>query len=292
MEDFEYFKGVRAQFKILKTSGVWQVRESSWQYRFWGLFLLIFGLAIFLVAQLIFAINGKSLKDSADAMSLSTTYILVTAKSLMFAYNADLAIALYYELMDLIFLAEKKIGKPLKKLEARFFQTEIIFKLYWSICLVTCNFGGFFLIITYFSDPNPPYKVPYRTWFPLDYENDIGWFIFVAIYEYVNTTFYCGVVVALDMLPVFFLNAATGFLEELAVHLGNIGKKYGDEKKIKDDNFETLLDCIDLHLKTKSLIRRTEKIYSPMIFIQGAASLFTICTTAFALSQVGIKLSS
>lgn len=153
MEDFEYFKGVRAQFKILKAAGLWQVKGSTWKYKMWGIFLHIFGLEIFLFGQLIFAINGTSLKESADALSLLFTYILLTAKSTMFIFNANAAITLYEELKDLIFLAEKKIGKPLKNIEGRFYQTEIIFKLYCGICLVTTMFGGFFPIITYFSDP-------------------------------------------------------------------------------------------------------------------------------------------
>lgn len=289
MEDFKYFKKNRTQFRLLKVSGLWQVKGAGWFYRIFGLVLHIVGIDLYLAFQIYHAASGDSLMEVADTLSILFTYFLLSVKSYMFAYKVNEIYALYSELKDLILLAEEKIGKPLKKLEARVHQAQNIFRAFWVACLITCNFGGLFSVISYWTNPNPPYKVPYRTWFPFDFENDFKWFVFMAVFEYIDPVFYCGVVGSVDMMPVFFFNAATGLLEELAVHLSNIGKSAEEttekEQKI-EDNFHKLLDSIDIHLKIKTLIFKTEKIFSSMIFIQGAASLIILCTTAFTLSKV------
>lgn len=289
MEDFKYFKGNKTQFTLLKVSGLWQVKGVKWFYKIFGLVLHIIGIDLFLGSQIYHAASGNSLMEVADTLSILFTYFLLSAKSYMFVYQVNEIFALYGELKDLILLAEEKFGHPLEKVESRIRQAQTMFQVFWIACLVTCNFGGLFSVITYWSNPNPPYKVAYRTWFPFDFENDFKWFVFMGLYQYIDPVFYCGVVGSIDMLPVFFFNAATGLLEELAVHLSNIGKSAEEstEKEQKtEDHFHKLLDSIDIHLKIKTLISKTEKIFSSMIFIQGAASLIILCTTAFTLSKV------
>lgn len=289
MEDFKYFAGNKTHWRLLKVSGLWQIKGASWLYRIFGLVLHIIGIDLFLGSQIYHAMSGDSLMEVAETLSILFTYFLLCAKSYMFAYKVNEIYALYGELRDLILLVEEKVGKPLEKVKSRIRQAQIIFLIFWVACLVTCNFGGMFSVISYWSNPNPPYKVPYRTWFPFDFEHDFKWFVCMAIYQFIDPVFYCGVVGAVDILPVFFLNAATGLLEELAVHLSNIGKSTEEitekEQKI-EDNFHKLLDSIDIHLKIKTLISKTERIFSSMIFIQGAASLIILCTTAFTLSKV------
>ena len=90
------------------------------------------------------------------------------------------------------------------------------------------------------------------------------------------------VVVALDMLPVFFMSAANGLLEELSERLSRIGE---NQQNIQKD-LKELLKCIEIHLKIKHFTKATGDMFSTTILIQGLLSSILLCSTAFSLSLV------
>lgn len=286
MENFEYFEGIKIPLKLVKICGLWHDKSAKKSYKAFGWVLHVIGCQVFLLCQLIYAFQGKSLLELSDVLSVLFTYLMLTVKSLRLMFKVDKIVELFDNLKALILLSCEIEGKPLMVLKARDNQVRMMFKLFWATMICSCLLGGIAPFILYMIDPKPPYKVSYRTWSPFNHENNVYGFFAVAIYEFANPMFFCGVLGALDMFMIVSLNSVTGLLQELSIQLGNIS--FNSDKSMHDENSEKLKKCIEVDLKIKVMITKTQKIFSPMIFMQATISLFILCTTAFKLSQVNV----
>lgn len=286
METSEYFLPLRNFFRIMKFAGFLQTKNVKRSYKVYGVFMH------FILAQLFFlgfAINMfkvKNLVAMSDVLSVLLTYLGLILKSLSFIYVTDDVICLAEDLQNLILLSGGGEDKTLKHLMARSRQIHKCFLVYWGTCLFAVGSSGIAPWANYLSNPNPPFKISYKVWAPFDYENNFYWFAVVAIYEFLNPLMCCGIVVALDTLPVFFFNAGTGLLEELSCRLNTIGENQENFKKDYGKNFQELVKCIEIHRRIKDFIKKSQNIFSWMVFAQGAMSMIIICTTCFTLSTV------
>lgn len=295
MENVEFRSILRVPFILLRVAGLLRTKDASKFYRIYGAVFRLFGIDLFVTCQLIYVCSAKSLLDLSDSLSFSFTYVILALKSWSYASNMTKIMEQFDELDELMLLVQKIEEKTLEKLKPRFAEAQMFFRIFWAACFAVTFTGALIPIISYILNPNPPYNVPYTTWFPLDFENQFGPFLFVGIYEGCNGMFYCGVVASLDLLPILLFNAGAGLLEELGERMNRIGStldsdQLSDEIKQNKD-LRQLERCIALHLRIKSFIRKSESIFSLLIFIQGAVSLIILCTSAFSLTMVRINFT-
>lgn len=175
-----------------------------------------------------------------------------------------------------------------------------VFFVYYYSCLLTIFMASFLFL--YFKSKKP-YSIPYAMWSPLDYENGFTGFIIMWLFQFLSPLSMSGIVVAHDMLPIFFFSLAIGLLEELAKRVNAIDttcqtKLTTLDRKIKFDDMmqrhETKLlkeleKCIEIHLKIRQLIATSQRIFSVMICVQFAISSIILCTTAYSISEVIIR---
>lgn len=273
-------------FKLLKIAGLLQFEASSKFYKLYGIVFHLFGLDIYLIFQLIFILSADNLLELTDSFSVFFTYFLVCAKSCNYTLKLDAIFVLIKDFNETIVLMQKVEDETMVKLTKRLRQVRLFFRVFWGSCMSACVVGALVPIVTFIINPNPPYRNPYKTWFPYDFENEFGWFVFVATYQGLNAIFYTGVAAAMDTYPVLFFNASAALLHELSDRMACIGAINEDHEGKFEENLRLLEKYIALHLKVKLLIKRAEEIFSPMIFLQGAVSLVILCTSAYSLSRV------
>jgi hypothetical protein len=132
---------------------------------------------------------------------------------------------------------------------------------------------------------HPPYKVIFKLWLPCNYQNNVYCFSFVAVYEIMVAIVTCPISMTLDILPIFFFNVGTGLLEELGERLRKVCDEGQEDKKAMKE-FEK---CIAIHIKIKRFVKNTEKLFSPVICVQGSMSIVIMCTAIFQLSKVSFS---
>lgn len=291
MESTEFRSVLRVPFILLRIAGLLQTKDASRFYRIYGAIFRLLGIDLFVLCQLIYVCSAKSLLDLSDSLSFSFTYVILALKSYSYAGNMDKIFEQFSELEELMALVQKVEAKTMVKLKQRLVEPQIFFRIFWAACFAVTSTGALIPVVSYMLNPNPPYTVPYTTWFPFDYANEFAPFLFIAIYEGCNGMFYCGVVASLDILPMLLFNAGAGLLEELGARMSRIGMDMdGDEQEIdeskQNEDLKQLERCISLHLRIKSFIKKSESIFSFMIFVQGAVSLIILCTSAFSLTMV------
>ena len=282
MDPFDYSSVLNIPFKILQVLGFWQTKDATRAYKVYGFIMHFTQVELFLFCQLMYAISANNLFELTDLLSIMFNYIGFCIKTYNFMFRLKSIIALRQDFKELVSLSGIVKGEPLTLIKPRVLHVQKIFRIFWYFCLLTTSLGGLSLVAQFIANPNPPYQIPYKFWTPFDYHYNIYGFIFMGILQTLNPIVFCGAIAAIEFLPIFFLNGAAGLLDELAIIFGKIGAWENET----EDAFEQLKKCIELHLRLKAFISRTENIFSTTIFVQGAISLIIICTTAFNLSKV------
>lgn len=282
MKEFDYLFPLRIPFKVFKLSGLWQDKNASTLYKVYGFVHVVFGMGIFTLCQMIYLVKAKSVLEASDCLSIFFTYIgcLIKATTVIVKLQDIFEALDHYESVAESIQAMDK--KPLNYLKARLTQANNIFLVLWGSCFVTTIFGGIYPFVAFYLNPHPPFKTSYKMWAPFDFDESVPGFFAVAILELFNPILYSCVVATVVSLPVFFFNAASGLIEELTLKLSNIETETDNQ----DDATKQLIECIELHLKIKSFIKKVERIFSTMIFAEAACSLVIFCTTSFLLSKV------
>lgn len=282
MESSDYFLSLNLPLKFFKAFGLWQSKGTKTPYKVYGVVLHLIGVDMFLLAQLLHLLHVDNITEASDLLSVLFTYVMLCFKTLSVFYKLEEIIHLIEDLKDLISLSASGGGRSLEKFKAREKQTNKIFQMYWGSCLMATLLGGLVPIITYLGNPYPPYKVAYKISAPIEYEQNIFWFMCVSMYQWIDSLCFCGLMVAADMLPVCFLNAGWGLLEELSERIERILL----ENETSEDSLKKVQKCIEIHLKLRRFIKNSQKIFSMMILAQGSTSLIILCTNTFVLSTV------
>lgn len=283
MDSFDYSSALIVPFRILSVLGFWQ-KDSNLAYKIYGFVVHFTQVELILFGQMMFAIHADNLFELIDLLSLMFNYIGFCIKSWIFIYNLDRIVDLVEEFKALVSLSESVKGKAPTLVKPRVLQVRKLFLVFWYFCLLTTSLAGIAEVTAYIADPNPPYKVPYKIWAPFDFEYDIRWYIFMGTLQVLNPLIMCGVIAAVEFIPIYFLNGAAGLLDELSeIFLKLSSKTFGTKC---EDELAQLEKCIVLHLRIKDFIKTTEEIFSTTIFVQGSISLLILCTTAFRLSKV------
>lgn len=257
--------------RLTRYLGIWVKKDDSKFYLVYALFMQIVFVYAFTFMMGMYFVNVSDIIDFADQSSSFCTYVVCSVKSINIFFQIDKLETNFQELKQCIddFETPEHYKKHIKKAYK-------LLKMYWTATFVTCLYGGF---IPFFSD-----RLAYRMWFPYSLESPAMYYT-SAMYQWIGTILYSTANVMMDMLPVLFIGYFIALFENIADRLASIGKqKFVNEKEI--DNKKELIKCIKYQRIVIKLVRKTEKIFSVVIFIQGLFSSVILCTTTFALTML------
>lgn len=268
---------VKVPLKYLKFLGLWDVQGVKLSHRILQIVLHLFFIELFILLQLVNIFTAINPGDIVDLLSVLLTIVGFSIKSLNLIVNGGKVMTLIENIKELSILSHT--DKPLEHLSRRVKLIHKTYKFTTVAVVVAMILMVFDIIVTFITNPNPPYKIPNNFWTPFDYEQNVFWFSVVAIYQAIDVLGTSTGAVALDYLPIFFLHVSSGFIDELCERLGQISEK-------NKNQMVELEKCIEIHLKLRNFVKKIEDIFSPVIFAQGAISMFTLCTVVFRLSKV------
>ena len=284
--------------------GMWQERTSSKKYKFYGTIMHLINIDLYLAMQFGYLIiKLESVKDLSNVLSILFSYIALLLKSLNFIYQLENIKRLIQTLKELIEFSANEKYKSRSKMIQQTKSVQKVFNLFWFFCILTCIVSGF---IPFFYTTAENKRLPNKLWLPFKYTTDSYWYWILTYYQILNSLFYSGVLVALDILPVVFMSFVASLVDELALRISNIGCEHeqienADTKirSIKTIHIEQqirhaankmeLRKCIENHLKIKAFVGKIRSIFSTMIIIQGLMSTIILCTCAFTLTLMVIN---
>ena len=241
----------------------------------------------------------ENVNDFSHVLGGVVIYIVIVLKTLNFMYELK-------EIKMLIVMMEKLIeftangNKQRPLLQKQVLRDHKVFKIFLANCVVSA-WLAIIVIIVYHHE----HRLPYKTWAPVDYNNNKNWYWVLAFYQILCPTCGACLVATLDMLPVFFICIATGLIKELCLRISLIGTKevklimepstslkikfllLSKQRLIEQEHLKELLNCIEVHKEIKKFAKKSGEIFSTMIFAQGVSSSINMCTAAFQLSLVG-----
>lgn len=286
--------------------GMWQETTSCKWYKFYGIVMHLINIDIFVAMQFGYLIMKlESVQDVSGVLSFLFSYIALLLKSLNFMYELEGIKSLIETLKDLIEFSGDLTYESRSKMLKQTKSVQRVFNLFWFFCILTCIVSGF---IPFFYREQNNTRLPNKLWLPFDYTTDSYWYWIITYYQILNSLFYSGVLVALDILPVVFMSFIASLVDELAFRITRIGNEELEqnaicnkrrrsnkliqmEKQLRQEaNKKELIKCIKIHLKIKSFVVKTGNIFSTMIIIQGLMSSIILCTCAFTLTLVMILL--
>lgn len=293
--------------KYMKLMGMWQEKTSSKWYKFYGFVMHLINIDIYLAMQFGYLIiKLESVKDLSDVLSVLFSYIALLLKSLNFMYELEGIKSLIQTLKELIEFSADETYEPRLKMLKQTKSVQRVFNLFWFFCILTCIASGF---IPFFHTTHENTRLPNHLWLPFEYTTDSYWYWILTYYQILNSLFYSGVIVALDILPVVFMSFIASLIDELAFRITKIGNDLQQEQKDlcnatkrsdqnvqmekqmrQEVNKKELRKCIEIHLKIKAFVEKTGNIFSTMIIIQGLMSSIILCTCAFTLTLVSFEL--
>lgn len=255
-------------FKLL---GFWQTKGSSWLYIFYGLLVHFVFVECHLIFEFGFLFILETFEDFANVMTLLPTVSLVCLKSINFRIYINEMEELLEQVRTIFngSTVSRKFENELRKIEK-------IYKAFWGAALASCVIGAFI--------PFVQHILPYKMWFPWDYEQSEIRFWGYATYQIIASLVDCSISVVLVLLPVMFMVYILGMFEDLSDRLEAL-KSPKQRSQMSDANIHRkFLDCIEYHRKILTFTRKVEKIFSFTFFAQGIMSTIILCSIAFALT--------
>lgn len=259
---------------MLKLTGFWQTKNSTWAYFAYGIIMHIIFIDVFLVLQIGYLFKFQTLVDFASLMTMLPTYTAMFLRSVYLFYNFD-------QIVELFEVLHKSLDhvKMTPKFTRHLTRIQSIFKFFWSSAAISCIVGSFV--------PFTAHELPYRMWFPYDYVNSFYMFWCGSFYQIISTLCCCGFDIVEDTLPVFFMAYILAMLEQLCDQLKDLKKTESKrEMVLRRSEF---LKCIDFQMSIIELTKKVEKIFSLVFLIRGLISTFILCTTSFALTAVSMN---
>lgn len=254
---------LKVPIRIIKIGGIWITKDSSTVFKVYSAIMQLLFVYIYTFLSGMYIINVTNIIDFADQSCYFFTYFVCVFKCINIYLNADTLEDLFVELKELLVKYEWNDAyiKPVKR-------AYVFVKIYWYAAWSNVIPGGF---LAFFSG-----RLAYRMWFP--YDADVTFYYFLSVvYQWIDTIMYSASNVMMDMLPVLLI----GYFISMLQHLGD---KLKDVKDVKE-----LTDHIEYQLRIIRLIRKTERIFSVVIFVQGLFSSIVLCTCTIALTTVNFS---
>lgn len=263
--------------KILYYLGIWQDENSSKLYKFYGAFLFFYLQVHGSINQSVFVVKhlmSGDFHEAFETLSILLTCSVTITKSLIFVMSISKIQKLMKSLRKLLkfsnFLEVKK-RHQVESYEASIIK---ISNLNYTFHFAVCNLSMMIAIV--FINER---RLPFKTWFYMDYKNDIFVYIYLVSNEYFISVYTILINGSLDVFPVIFMCYVNAMLKELNEKI-NLLK----ENMLKNE--VDLRKCVGLHVKIKDFCGVISETYALHFLIQGFFSALILCSSTFLLSKV------
>lgn len=259
--------------KILYLLGIWQDEKSSILYRLYGIVLFSYLLIQGSANQMIFValkLESKEFVESFETLSILLTCFVTMFKALFFIWNLKKIQDLMKRLRNLLEFSNFKNSLTRPHVESH--ETSIIklTNINYTIHFAICNLSVMIAII-FLKDR----RLPFKTWFYLDYKKDFLSFLYLVLVEYLISIYTVLINGSFDFFPAIFMCYLIAILKEL-----------NDKIRKLRENSQDLKKCVRLHVKIKEFCEEFSKIYAMHFLIQGFFSALILCSSTFLLSKV------
>jgi 7tm Odorant receptor len=289
MLNFNVVRPLQIPLRYLNFLGLWDVTSiKKTSHRVVQICLHLFFCELFIVLQLINIFSARDVDEVFDLLGVVLTIVSFSIKSLHFIVCGRKIVALIEDVKELSKFSETE--NELKPLPKRVKQAQKVYK-FTTIAVLALTFFLAVDVVTSFIINPSPYRVPHKFWTPFDYESNVYWFGIVAVYQIIDVLGTSSAAVALDFLPIYFLLMSCGFIEDLSGKLEKVCNKNKEVNviNVKSESEKKLFElkkCIAIHQKIKAFVKKTEEIFSVIIFTQFSMSLITLCAVVSRISKV------
>lgn len=281
-----WLKVFERPIKYLKLSGVWFENDFSWVRTVITFIPHIFLVEIYLICSISFLFIVDNLEDFSEAIGILATLFGVWLKTDYFILNKKRFESLLVSLQELIDYEswiEEGTGENLRQKIA---QIDRVFKIFMTMAVAGVTFGSFV--------PFTTHTMPYKMWFPYDYNSNEFVFWLSVFYQLIPGFIYAPTTIIIDTLPSFCISFTTGMINELSERLTNLNddlkeetKTIGNDSRAKEsERLKELYKCIEIQLKIRAFQEDIADIFGKIIWAQGLMSTVILCTTSFSLTIV------
>ncbi|KAG5683517.1 hypothetical protein PVAND_012791 [Polypedilum vanderplanki] len=294
MDDEIYFI-FQTPVRILKFFGLWINKKSSIFYKVYGILVHLLFFEIYGFFMTMYLTKSHGLAIYAEVMSLLPAYFSCAIKTINFMTRVD-------EIEEL-FMMIKNCAKDFeidRKFRKDLIEVNWMYKAFWG--------GATFSVLLTIVSTLLSQTISVRMWFPFEVDTPFRFWI-VVIIQNLNSLSYTAVNMAVVIFPVFFMCYIAGLFELLCKQLESLKEQSSlklsvmQKPKIPNQtvvivkpkeptNREKLLKCIEIHLKIIELVRKVQKLFSTVIFIEGLISTFVLCTTSFLLTIISPQMQT
>jgi len=258
-------EALRVPVKILEIFGLWQSKESTRNYKIYGIIMHLFFFNLPLFLHLSGFFDVASIEELIDVLLMLPTFIAMFLKSIL--------LVVYMDEISSVLLSLEAFLKTVKLSDKEKRQIKVVdklFKVFWFFAMLGYTMGGIHALMT----GKPVYKVSF------DCESTSLRFWITFALQNVSGFGFCCVAPILDFFPVFFLCYACVILENFAELI---------ETEASTNDFASLVGYIEKYEKIKDSIRHVERIFSKIFFSHGMMSIITLCTTTLCLISVSVQ---
>lgn len=274
------FRPFKTPIKLLQILGFWQDKNSSVQYKIYGLILHFYILEHGSFNQTVHAINlikKGEIVEFAETLSIAFTCYVTLFKTLIFFRDFRKIKNLMKELENLMKFSEfSHNNKNNNRQHVNFYENQIIkiSNLKYTFHLTVCNMS-LIVALNFYKER----RLPFKTWFYFDYENNDGAYIFLIIAEYVMSIYTILVNTSLDVIPVIFICYTLAILKELRDRISGISENmHKSEVDLKK--------CVNLHVRIKKFCDKISKVYATHFMVQVFMSSLILCSSMFLITKV------
>jgi 7tm Odorant receptor len=324
MAKLEFLQPLKTPLKYLRFLGLWKDQSVRFYRQVLHICLHLLVCEVYVSFQFINIISASNLSEFTEVLSFLANSIGFFIKSLHLIVKRKEIETLIEDAKELAKLVGTK--NELRALQRQVKQAGKLYKFYFNFVLVATVLSLVAIAVTFIMHPEPPYKVPFNSWGPFDYEQNIYKFVTVAMYNIITSIVSSFAILSLDILPIYFISFSSGMIEELSLKMEKIcdeeteeeklekllktynlltvnpkrlppvsvnkameeAKKKAEQIKLHKARLAELEKCIEIHGKINKFVKKIEKIFSPVIFVQGAMSMIMLCTDVFVLSKVSL----
>jgi hypothetical protein len=301
----------RKILKLLELSGVWVDRGSSYT----RIVLAVLSHLIFIDAFAVFAImhlsEVKTLQEFYDIVVQDILFfIALIASTTLVTWNKPRIENLLKEseMMEKLWITQTG-GKKLQK------RIMAVIKVLIRVVTVFLILGVLSLISFIVTLETPDISVPY------DYKRNKIIYWLTMIHQFIGSFVLVPLFFMCHYFSEFFVCFATGVVEELNEKLlkvmenpvvemepstskGLVSKlktqstktraqklmEEAQKRKVRQEkHLKELLECIEFHLKIRTFVKEVESVCGALLGVQGALSVFFLCTSSVSLIFVSIQ---
>jgi hypothetical protein len=283
----EYLKVFDAPLKYLKFFGFWETSKRSLTFKvIFVVVHLFYAEAVFISSVLLF-LKAERIEEYSVSLSLLPTLLGVCVRSLVFLSHKE-KVAEMIELVQRIINQDSWLENQGEKLKKKLNKVRNVFKSF-AVMTFVAIIGG--LIKAFLN-----HQLSFQLWFPFDPQRSEPVFWATVLFE-ISQGFLCAPIInIIDNIPMILMSFAAGLMEELGERLENIEEMPKNEfnreviTTAEMKNLKELEKCIEIHLKIKNLVKKTEETFTTALFFQGLMSSIILCTAVFSISFVSRHL--